>query len=173
MMKFGTMPSFLLRRPASGKKNFLFAAVYFVVNLFNPVTPTMIKTCLLGRVACRQVFISHRCFSVLSETKISFEGVSENWSEQIYRHSVQPQTPVSLQTLMQTGRGEFLHKTYKDLDDTGGRGATEKVLQQVRPDIFRPPATTMVFHVCLGLSFNSHLSFESCLFSIGCWVSPP
>ena len=141
MMTLGTMPSFLLRRPAS-EKNFLFAK-YFVVNLFHPATRTMIKTCLLGRVACRQVFISHRCFSVLSETKISFEGVSDDWSEQIYRHSVQPQTPVSLQTLMQTGRGEFLHKTYKELDETGGRGATEKVLQQVRPDIFRPPTTTM------------------------------
>jgi len=45
------------------------------------------------------------------------------------------QTSASLQTLMRTGRGEFLHKTYKDLpdnDDTSSNTeATELVLTQV------------------------------------------
>lgn len=45
------------------------------------------------------------------------------------------QTSASLQTLMRTGRGEFLHKTYKDLPDNddapSNTEATELVLTQV------------------------------------------
>ena len=62
----------------------------------------------------------------------AFEGVSDDVSKQILHHSRQPQTAVSLKTLLQTGRGEFLHKTYKQLDeDDNHRGATGKVLMQV------------------------------------------
>lgn len=62
----------------------------------------------------------------------AFEGVSDEVSKQILHHARQPQTAVSLKTLLQTGRGEFLHKTYKQLDeDDNHRGATGKVLMQV------------------------------------------
>ena len=62
----------------------------------------------------------------------AYEGVSQEVSKLISNHAHQQQTPVSLQTLLQTGRGEFLHKTYKQLDDDDHRGATAKVLIQVR-----------------------------------------
>lgn len=46
-----------------------------------------------------------------------------------------PQTSVNLQTLLRTGRGEFLHKTYKEAelkkDFESGTVATERVLMQV------------------------------------------
>jgi hypothetical protein len=61
---------------------------------------------------------------------VAFEGVSDEVSKQIFAHAHQPQTAVSLQTLLQTGRGEFLHKTYKTLEHEE-RGATEQVLTQV------------------------------------------
>lgn len=62
---------------------------------------------------------------------LAFEGVSEDVSKQIYKHSKQPQTSVSLKTLLQTGRGEFLHKTIPDIEENEERGATEQVLTQV------------------------------------------
>ena len=66
----------------------------------------------------------------------TYDGVSPEVSKRIYEHAHQPQTPVSLQTLLQTGRGEFLHKSYKNLivdeaHDEKDRVATGKVLQQV------------------------------------------
>jgi hypothetical protein len=65
-----------------------------------------------------------------------FEGVSPEVSKIITELACQPQTSVSLQTLMQTGRGEFLHKTYKHLSKeevakADNRVATEKILIQV------------------------------------------
>mmetsp|Transcript_25724 Transcript_25724/g.29392 ORF Transcript_25724/g.29392 Transcript_25724/m.29392 type:complete len:436 (+) Transcript_25724:132-1439(+) len=74
------------------------------------------------------IYTSSRTFC-----KTTFKGVSREISNSIYEHSIQPQTSISLETLMQTGRGEFLKKTYKNLDDTEitEREATEKVLQQV------------------------------------------
>jgi hypothetical protein len=63
----------------------------------------------------------------------TFEGVSPDVSKLIYHHAHQPQTAVSLQALMRTGRGEFLHKTYKDEVATKDETlATERVLKQVR-----------------------------------------
>ena len=62
----------------------------------------------------------------------AFQGVTEATSRLIYEHAHQSQTSVSLKTLMQSGRGEFLNKTYKDnifRDDN--KVATEKVLMQV------------------------------------------
>ena len=61
-----------------------------------------------------------------------FEGVSEEVSKIIYQHANQPQTSVSLQALMRTGRGEFLHKTFEDTKDIDKHTATELVLIQVR-----------------------------------------
>jgi hypothetical protein len=61
-----------------------------------------------------------------------FEGVPPDVSKLIYHHAHQPQTAVSLQALMRTGRGEFLHKTYKDEVATKDEAvATERVLKQV------------------------------------------
>lgn len=64
----------------------------------------------------------------------AFDGVSSDVSKIIYHHAHQPQTAVSLQALMRTGRGEFLHKTYKEAivhKEDDNRGATEQVLMQV------------------------------------------
>jgi hypothetical protein len=71
----------------------------------------------------------------LSTTSVEpqFEGVSEQVSKLIYRHAHQAQTSVSLQALMQTGRGEFLHKTFDHVDQNSDvHSATELVLIQVR-----------------------------------------
>lgn len=60
------------------------------------------------------------------------EGVDDDVARNIYDCSHQPQTSVSLQTLMKTGRGELIHKTYKDAsysDDS--KVATDKILMQV------------------------------------------
>lgn len=65
----------------------------------------------------------------------AFDGVSSDVSKLIYHHAHQPQTAVSLQALMRTGRGEYLHKTYKDAiidHEDDGKVATEQVLMQVR-----------------------------------------
>ncbi len=60
------------------------------------------------------------------------EGVSKEHSDLIIYHARQSQTSVSLQALMRTGRGEFLHKTFgetaKDVDE---HTATMRVLIQV------------------------------------------
>mmetsp|Transcript_14686 Transcript_14686/g.22643 ORF Transcript_14686/g.22643 Transcript_14686/m.22643 type:complete len:424 (-) Transcript_14686:1212-2483(-) len=71
--------------------------------------------------------------NILKATFRAFGDSSNNTKEEIAKHAKQPQTSVSLQTLMQTGRGEFLHRTHKDLEDTISpeRGATHKVLEQV------------------------------------------
>ena len=60
------------------------------------------------------------------------EGVDDDVARNIHDCSHQPQTSVSLQTLMKTGRGELIHKTYKDAsysDDS--KVATDKILMQV------------------------------------------
>ena len=59
--------------------------------------------------------------------------MTEEVARLVRQHAHQPQTSANLETLMKTGRGEFLHKTYKD--DVGGKdgehAATEKILIQV------------------------------------------
>jgi len=69
-----------------------------------------------------------------SEQEPDFDGVSADVSKLIYHHAHQPQTAVSLQALMRTGRGEYLHKTYKEAivhKEDDEKGATEQVLMQV------------------------------------------
>jgi len=58
--------------------------------------------------------------------------MSDEVAKLVRQHAHQPQTSANLETLMKTGRGEFLHKTYKDetLKD-GPHAATEKILIQV------------------------------------------
>ena len=54
--------------------------------------------------------------------------MTEEVARLVRQHAQQPQTSANLETLMKTGRGEFLHKTYKD---DVGHAATEKILIQV------------------------------------------
>lgn len=63
---------------------------------------------------------------------ILFEGVSKEHSDLIVFHARQAQTSVSLQALMRTGRGEFLHKTFGETaKDVDAHTATMRVLIQV------------------------------------------
>lgn len=61
---------------------------------------------------------------------IEYDGVSDNVSKIINKHAHRNQTSVSLQALMRTGRGEFLHKHF-DEEKIDDRMATELVLIQV------------------------------------------
>jgi len=65
--------------------------------------------------------------------KVTMQDLSaEELSALIEKHAHHPQTSASLQTLMRTGRGEFLHKTYSNLDSSqDDKVATERVLIQV------------------------------------------
>lgn len=83
-------------------------------------------------VRTRRCLFVRRSMVTTTTAEPSFEGVSEEVSNHIYKHAHHPQTAVSLKTLLQTGRGEFLHKTYKDLEKDNDRGATDMVLMQVR-----------------------------------------
>ena len=60
-----------------------------------------------------------------------FEGVPDDVSELINKHANMPQTSVSLQALMRTGRGEYLHKTFEGVDNVDQHSATNLVLIQV------------------------------------------
>jgi hypothetical protein len=75
-----------------------------------------------------------RCSGKENADERAFEGVSEATSRMIYEYAHHPQTSVSLKTLMQSGRGEFLNKTYKEEllpKGSDNKVATEKVLMQV------------------------------------------
>lgn len=61
---------------------------------------------------------------------VEYDGVSDAVSDIINDHARQPQTSVSLQALMRTGRGEFLHKHFADTE-IERHTATEMVLMQV------------------------------------------
>jgi hypothetical protein len=62
---------------------------------------------------------------------VAYEGVSDDAGKVINMHAIQPQTSVSLQALMRTGRGEFLHKHFEDISKIDQHSATELVLIQV------------------------------------------
>ena len=91
---------------------------------------TRLRLCRLTHTSTRSL---HRSASLLYiDQEPVFEGVSPDISKLIYDHAHQPQTAVSLQALMRTGRGEFLHKTYKDeAVHKDEKVATERVLRQV------------------------------------------
>lgn len=61
---------------------------------------------------------------------MQYDGVSESVSKIINEHAQQHQTSVSLQALMKTGRGEYLHKSFDNLDESQ-HTATELVRIQV------------------------------------------
>eukprot|EP00980_Cylindrotheca_fusiformis_P006331 scaffold1356_cov123-Cylindrotheca_fusiformis.AAC.12 len=63
---------------------------------------------------------------------IDYDGVPSSTCNVINDHANQPQTSVSLQALMRTGRGEFLHKSFDEEKlDNDQHTATELVLIQV------------------------------------------
>jgi len=72
--------------------------------------------------------ISNRTLPLLSP--MEYEGVPSDVSELINSHAKKVQTPVSLQALMRTGRGEFLDKHFED-ETVEKHTATELVLMQV------------------------------------------
>jgi len=62
---------------------------------------------------------------------VEYEGVSDEVSKVINTFAQQSQTSVSLQALMRTGQGEFLHKHFEDTAEVDQHTATELVLIQV------------------------------------------
>jgi hypothetical protein len=62
---------------------------------------------------------------------VEYEGVSDDVGKAINKFALQPQTSVSLQALMRTGRGEFLHKHFEDISKIDQHSATELVLIHV------------------------------------------
>lgn len=77
----------------------------------------------------------HRLISstrpLLFSTDMEYEGVPADVAKLINMHAKKVQTPVSLQALMRTGRGEFLDKHFEDVA-VEKHTATELVLMQVR-----------------------------------------
>ena len=74
----------------------------------NSTTPTS------SRKWCRNTIIRHVSLSSSDSFKIT--DVPDDVAKMIHKHASRPQTGVSLQTLMKTGRGEYLHKTYDDYE---------------------------------------------------------
>jgi hypothetical protein len=64
-----------------------------------------------------------------SVTDLTYDAVST--TEIVKKLAAIPQTSVSLQALMRTGRGEFLHKTFEDMEHVDQHSATDLVLIQV------------------------------------------
>jgi hypothetical protein len=75
-----------------------------------------------------------RSFAATTQSSvfIDYDGVSSSVGKVINTHAHQVQTSVSLQALMRTGRGEFLHKSFDEEKlDNDQHTATELVLIQV------------------------------------------
>lgn len=62
---------------------------------------------------------------------MEYEGVSAADAKHINHQAQKAQTSVSLQALMKTGRGDFLHKHFED-STVEDHTATELVLMQVK-----------------------------------------
>lgn len=67
---------------------------------------------------------------MLLSQDLEYQGVPANVAKQINSHAKKVQTPVSLQALMRTGRGEFLDKHFEGAE-VEKHTATELVLMQV------------------------------------------
>lgn len=93
--------------------------------------------CLTTRTAYQRIASKNdaiRCFSLNAKEKFQMTDVPDDVAQMIHKHASRPQTGVSLQTLMKTGRGEFLHKTYEDYQHCpteNSKLATDKILMQV------------------------------------------
>jgi hypothetical protein len=92
---------------------------------------------------------------------IDYAGVSSSVGKVINTHAHQPQTSVSLQALMRTGRGEFLHKSFDEEKlDNDQHTATELVLIQVGS------VQSCCHRVTLALLAKN--SFPSCRLQVFC-----
>ena len=67
---------------------------------------------------------------LLLSSNMDYEGVPDDVAKLINPHAKKVQTPVNLQALMRTGRGEFLEKHFEK-DKVEEHTATELVLMQV------------------------------------------
>ncbi len=79
-------------------------------------------------------FSSTRTTSYQNSHDIQITGVSDEVNQRIKLYANKQQTSASLLTLMKTGRGEYLHKTYADHDEHHSddeKVATDKILMQV------------------------------------------
>ena len=70
-----------------------------------------------------------RPLTTANETKSTSDSTL---TDLINKLAQRPQTGASLETLMKTGRGEFLHKTYKGEVSVTDSVATDQILMQVR-----------------------------------------
>lgn len=73
-----------------------------------------------------------QCLSTASTSSNAITGIPRDIAAIIQDYASRSQTSASLQTLMKTGRGEYLHKTYSEevkISDT--KVATDKILMQV------------------------------------------
>lgn len=81
---------------------------------------------------CAYLRTSTKTYPLRNFAAFSGNGVmTEEVATLVRQHALQPQTSANLETLMKTGRGEFLHKTFGD--DPEEHAATEKILIQVCP----------------------------------------
>jgi pyruvate dehydrogenase kinase 2/3/4 len=72
--------------------------------------------------------------AAINNDDLQITGVSADVASIIKLYALKPQTSASLMTLMKTGRGEYLHKTYdghEEEDDACSKVATDKILMQV------------------------------------------
>jgi hypothetical protein len=88
---------------------------------------------------------------------MEYAGVPNDVAKLINLHAKKNQTPVSLQALMRTGRGEFLDKHFED-STVEKHTATELVLLQVSFGRNVPWCTfDFLFHIFSPTSVNSML----------------
>lgn len=139
-------------------------------------TRSVLKRAPWVQVCGRYLHSTRTCTLLSRSDEPAFQGVTEATSRLIYEHARQSQTSVSLKTLMQSGRGEFLNKTYKDNvfrdddDDDDNKVATEKVLMQV----FRCFDFVLCFVVYFFIIHFSFIKFYFFLtlqqMNTGCWI---
>lgn len=112
---------------------------------------------------------------------VSYEGVSQDVTDLINKHASQPQTSVSLQALMRTGRGEYLHKTFEDIhlqqNMVDQHTATELVLIQVNFQKKReknyPPLSFLFLSILFFLFFITLTLFLFFISFIRLFLPPP
>lgn len=116
----------------------------------SPKQKTTMKTTLMSRFKNRgnrsyayphrsYTNYSYRNMSLQNNNPSNFDGVTvtDEATKLVYKYAHTPQTSVSLQDIMRTGRGEYLHKTFQnvkaatDIASQDEHLATELVLIQV------------------------------------------
>lgn len=97
-----------------------------------PESPFRSLSQTIGNLVPQNYYLQRNSFSTVQKEYGHITGVADDVARLIHKHASRPQTGASLQTLMKTGRGEFLHKTYDDhTHDDKSKLATDKILMQV------------------------------------------